>query len=215
MKTNYLTQLTRKLAVVTGIVGVGAFVSVPAIAQVNTNEMQMNDRTNTSPGMTVDRPTTTPYVQPGAAPTNLLEMAANRNSFDTLVQAAREAGLANDLAYQGPYTILAPTDQAFDALPPGAVELLLQPENRDLLREVLSYHIIRGRVTANEFNTGPVETLGGGIAVRVTPNNRIVVNDGSVVLPNIEASNGIIHGINTVLLPESLQETIASRLANR
>ncbi|MFB2938151.1 fasciclin domain-containing protein [Aerosakkonemataceae cyanobacterium BLCC-F154] len=214
MKTNYLTQLTRKLAVVTGIVGVSAFVSVPAMAQVNTNEMEMNDRTNTSPGMSVDR-NATPYVQPGAAPTNLLEMAATRNSFDTLVQAAREAGLANDLAYQGPYTILAPTDRAFAALPQGAVELLLQPENRDLLRQVLSYHIIRGRVSANEFNTGPVETLGGGIAVRVTPNNRIVVNDGSVILPNIEASNGIIHGINTVLLPQSLQDTIASRLANR
>ncbi|ARV58719.1 fasciclin [Nostocales cyanobacterium HT-58-2] len=214
MQIGNLTQLTTKLALVTGIVGASAFFGVGAIAQSaspfesiaqTTTETQSPAATPTSPA---------PANTTGAATGNIVEVASASGSFNTLTQAVEAAGLANTLS-SGSYTIFAPTDQAFsNSLPAGAVEFLLKPENKNLLRQVLSYHVVPGEVTSKELTNGSVKTLSGAVAIRVTP-ERVVVNDASVVQPNIQAKNGVIHAVNRVLLPEQLRQTIASKLATQ
>lgn len=191
MNTNNLTQLFKKLAVITGIVSISAFATVPVRAD---NHGDMGN------------------MQMSASNKNLVEVAVASNSFDTLVKAVQAAGLSDTLV-NGSYTVFAPTDQAFEqSLPEGAVEFLLKPENKDLLRQVLSYHVVKGKVTSNELATGTVDALYGGLAVRVTP-QRVIVNNASVTNANIAASNGVIHAVNRVLLPQQLRQTIASKLA--
>jgi uncharacterized surface protein with fasciclin (FAS1) repeats len=142
----------------------------------------------------------------------IVDVAAGNDSFDTLVQAVQTAGLADTLSNDGPYTVFGPTDDAFGDLPDGALDALLEPENRDLLTEILTYHVVPGEVTSDELDTGVVDTLNGGVAVRVDP-DRIVVNDASVINPDIEASNGVIHAINRVLIPPGTRAELTRRLA--
>ncbi|WP_035985481.1 fasciclin domain-containing protein [Leptolyngbya sp. KIOST-1] len=157
-------------------------------------------------------PQTQQQAQPGTAATmSIVDVANNSGSFDTLVQAVQAAGLRDTLAGEGPYTVFAPTDEAFNELPDGALDYLLQPENQDLLAEVLSYHVVPGSVTSDQLSTGGISALSGGVAIAVQE-SRIVVNNASVINPDIQADNGVIHGINRVLIPEALRQDLASRL---
>ncbi|MEC4813899.1 MAG: fasciclin domain-containing protein [Scytonema sp. PMC 1069.18] len=225
MKTGTLTQFTKKLAVITGLIGTSALMGVPAIAQMNNSENTQQPGVSPTPSAQpivpgvatpdnntpMDNTPSNATPSTGASSRSVVEVASSSNSFNTLTQAVKAAGLADTLS-NGTYTVFAPTDEAFNnSLPKGAVEFLLQPENRNLLRQVLTYHVLQGEVTANELRTGSVDTLGGGLAVRVTP-ERVIVNNASVVNANIQASNGVIHAVNRVLLPEQLRQTIASRL---
>jgi uncharacterized surface protein with fasciclin (FAS1) repeats len=243
MKNNYFSQLNKKLALITGIISISAVLGVPAIAQVDPNQTpsgttetpsdttQPSTTTPTVPPDSTQPPTTTPTVPPdstqppgsttetpsntnNAAGGNIVQVAAASDSFKTFAQAVEAAGLTDTLS-SGKYTIFAPTDQAFStSLPQGALQVLLQPENKDLLRQVLSYHVVRGEVDANDLKTGPVKTLGGSVAIRVTP-QRVVVNDASVTQADIKASNGVIHAVNRVLLPRQLREAIASKISTQ
>jgi len=203
MIRNLLTQTTKQLAIVASVIGAGAFTSAPAIAQYSSPSGNMNEmpaQTQQEPAGAMDMSNMT-----------IVELASGNESFNTLTQAVQAAGLTDTLSGQGPYTVFAPTDEAFSQLPDGALEYLLQPENRDLLRQVLTYHVVPGEVTASEITSGPVEALGGGLAVRVAE-DRIIVNNASVIQPNVQASNGVVHAVNRVLLPETLQQTLASQL---
>jgi len=142
---------------------------------------------------------------------NIVTIASNNENFSTLVQAVQAADLVETLQGEGPFTVFAPTNQAFAKLPDGLVEFLLQPDNKDLLVDVLTYHVVPGNVTSNQLETGTVEALGGGIAVAVS-GNKVIVNNASVIQADVEASNGVIHAVNQVLLPEGLAETIQSRI---
>lgn len=142
---------------------------------------------------------------------SIVDVASGSDSFNTLVQAVQAAGLTDTLAGEGPYTVFAPTDEAFNQLPDGALDFLLQPENQDLLAEVLTYHVVPGSVMSNQLSTGGVSALSGGIAIAVRDSG-IVVNNASVINPDIQASNGVIHAINRVLIPEALKQQLASRL---
>lgn len=144
-------------------------------------------------------------------PGTIVDVASGSDSFDTLVQAVQAAGLADTLSGEGPYTVFAPTDEAFDNLPDGALDALLEPENRDLLTEILTYHVVPDEVTSDELETGVVDTLNGGLAVRVDP-GQVIVNDASVINPDIDASNGVIHAINRVLIPTSTRAELMDRL---
>ncbi|MEO0988293.1 MAG: fasciclin domain-containing protein [Cyanobacteria bacterium J06639_14] len=141
----------------------------------------------------------------------IVDVAAGNDNFDTLVQAVQAAGLVDTLSSEGPFTVFAPTDDAFDDLPDGVLEALLEPENLDLLTEILTYHVVPDEVTSDELETGVVDTLNGGVAVRVDP-DRVVVNDSSVILPDVPASNGVIHAINRVLIPPSTSAELTRRL---
>lgn len=212
--------------VAASIIGMSAF-AIPVIAQTNqnpsapTNTQESPTNTPQSPGSTTDTPsnTTEPSTNqstPTKTPTNtanenLLQVAQSSGTFTTLAQAVEAAGLSSKLS-DGNFTIFAPTDQAFSSsLPQGALQLLLEPQNKDLLRQVLSYHVVPGRVSANGLKTGSVKTLGGTVAVRKT-GKKVIVNDASVTQADIKASNGVIHAVNRVLLPSSLRKTIATKL---
>ncbi|MEC4850311.1 MAG: fasciclin domain-containing protein, partial [Jaaginema sp. PMC 1079.18] len=158
---------------------------------------------------------TTPNATPSATPNStLVDVATNDDRFDTLSSAVKAAGLEDTLSGDEPYTVFAPTDEAFDELPDGVVDALLKPENRDLLRDILMYHVVPGNVTAEDLETGPVDTLNGGLSVRVDP-DKVVVNNGSVVEPDIKAGNGVVHAVNRVMIPPAAKNRLAALMPVR
>lgn len=133
----------------------------------------------------------------------IVAVAAKAGEFGTLLAAAKAAGLADALAGEGPLTVLAPTDEAFAKLPPGTVESLLKPENKDKLASILKYHVIPGRVhAAQALALGTAATLQGGEVVFDLADGSLVVDGARVVRTDIDASNGVIHVIDSVILPE-------------
>jgi len=133
---------------------------------------------------------------------DIVDVAVEAGTFETLVAAVKAAGLVDVLKGDGPFTVFAPTDEAFAALPEGTVENLLKPENKDQLVAVLTYHVVPGRVTAadvvqlNEATT--VE--GSTIDIKVW-DGKVKVDNANVVATDIEAANGLIHVIDAVILP--------------
>jgi len=150
-------------------------------------------------------------LKTGQEEKDIVGIASSNENLSTLAQAVQAADLAETLEGDGPFTIFAPTNESFAQLPNGFVEFLLQPENKDLLVDVLTYHVIPSRVTSDQLETGTVESLNSGIAVAVS-GNRVIVNNASVMQPDVQASNGVIHTVNRVLLPEGLMETIETRM---
>lgn len=157
-----------------------------------------------TPAVTPQRPTQTSPASPSgpsAATGTVVDIAAANTSFRTLSRALQEAGLTETLSGQGPFTIFAPTDEAFAALPPGALEALLQPENRETLVQILTYHVVPGRVASSNLQPGAVTTVAGApVTVQIT-DGKVRVNDANVVRADIPASNGVIHVIDRVILP--------------
>lgn len=142
-------------------------------------------------------------ARPAQAKT-IVEIAAGDANFSTLVTAVKAAGLAETLSGKGPFTVFAPTNEAFAALPKGTVEKLLKPENRDALRQILTYHVVPGDLMAKDLRSGQVATVEGrSVAVEVGK-RRVKVNDANVIKADIDAKNGVIHVIDRVLLPPSL-----------
>ena len=137
-----------------------------------------------------------------SGPGDILDVAAGAGTFGTLVSAIGAAGLSETLRGEGPFTVFAPLDSAFNALPVGVVENLLIPENKDELVALLSYHVIPGRVPASELAGTRIDvaTL-QGTTVLINGTEGLRVNDARVETPDIEASNGLIHAIDTVLMP--------------
>jgi len=133
---------------------------------------------------------------------NICGVAGKAGQFDTLVAAARAAGLVEALSSDGPLTVFAPTDAAFEKLPPGTVESLLLPENMDKLAGILKYHVVPGRIDADQLQAGRVESLEGSELEIEMKRNGVMVSGAKVVTEDIEASNGVIHVIDTVMLPQ-------------
>ena len=143
-----------------------------------------------------------------AAPANktgakdIVDTAVSAGSFTTLAKALEAADLVGTLKGAGPFTVLAPTDEAFAKLPAGTVADLLKPENKDKLRAILTYHVIAGKVTAAQVvKLSSAKTVNGQNVQISAAGNSVKVNDAQVVKTDIKASNGVIHVIDTVLLP--------------
>ncbi len=133
---------------------------------------------------------------------NLMTTAASSGQYTTLTRALAAAGLSATLRGDGPYTVFAPTDQAFAALPDGVLEDLLRPENRDQLRAVLSRHVVAGQVLAADVaKMNHAASLQGVMLPVQTAGGSVHVGDATVIQPDMMASNGVIHGIDAVLLP--------------
>ncbi|BAZ67691.1 MAG: fasciclin domain-containing protein [Pelatocladus maniniholoensis HA4357-MV3] len=132
--------------------------------------------------------------------------ALSTSNFTTLSSALKTAGLADTLKGKGPYTVFAPTDEAFAALPKETLNKLLQPQNRETLTKILKYHVVSGELTSNQLKRGELKTLEERpVNIQINPSsNQIAVNDASVTQPNIQASNGVIHAINEVLIPPDI-----------
>jgi uncharacterized surface protein with fasciclin (FAS1) repeats len=123
--------------------------------------------------------------------------------FTTLVAAVKAAGLVDTLKGPGPFTVFAPTDEAFAKLPAGQLEMLLKPENKAKLQSILAYHVVPGAVTSQDVvKLDSAKTIGGGAIAIKTMNGGVMVNNAHVTKTDITASNGVIHVIDTVLLPE-------------
>ncbi len=138
-----------------------------------------------------------------AAKPDIVDTAVAAGSFKTLVAAVQAAGLVDTLKGDGPFTVFAPTDEAFAKLPEGTVESLLEPDNKDQLQAILTYHVLAGKVVAADV-TGKAmdaETVNGQ-TIAVDGTNGVTVNGANVVSADVSASNGVIHVIDTVLLPK-------------
>jgi uncharacterized surface protein with fasciclin (FAS1) repeats len=138
-----------------------------------------------------------------AKPANIVETAVAAGQFKTLAAALEAAGLIDALTGEGPFTVFAPTDEAFAKLPAGTVEALLKPENKEKLKAILLYHVVSGNVTAKQvlkLNGRKVKTLEGG-SIKVRTKHGVTVDEARVTKTDIHASNGVIHVLDTVLMP--------------
>ena len=140
---------------------------------------------------------------PAAAPGDVVEVAVGAGSFKTLVAAIQAADLVGALQGDGPFTVFAPTDAAFAALPAGTLDDLLKPENKAKLSAILLYHVVPGKVMSGDLKgTVNAETLQGA-KVEIIAADGVTVNGANVVTADVAASNGVIHVIDAVLLPPS------------
>jgi uncharacterized surface protein with fasciclin (FAS1) repeats len=131
---------------------------------------------------------------------DIVAVASGAGSFSTLVAAVEAAGLVETLQGEGPFTVFAPTDEAFAALPAGLLDKLLMPENKDLLAKILTYHVVAGKVMAADVMAGEVATVEGQ-NITLGTEGGVTVNGANVVTADVEASNGVIHVIDAVILP--------------
>lgn len=172
-----------------------------------------NTSTATSQATPTQPATTSPSSEaPSAeAPTaqtpadnTITEVAAASNSFQTLTAALEAAGLSETLSNGGPFTVFAPTDAAFAALPAGTVEALLKPENKAQLVKILQYHVVPAAAPSSSLQSGEVATVEGSPVEVTVMDGAVMVNDAKVVQADVPASNGIIHVIDKVMLPPGL-----------
>ncbi len=155
------------------------------------------DTTETTPADATTQPTATESD-------TIVDVATANGSLSTLVSALQSADLAETLSGPGPYTVFAPTDAAFAALPEGVLEKLMLPENKEVLKQILTYHVAEGAVTSADLKTGMVPTLEGKDVDVVVEGSAVTVNDAKVEQPDVTASNGVIHVIDAVLIPEGV-----------
>ena len=139
------------------------------------------------------------------AAADIVETASSNGSFTTLVAAVKAAGLTDTLKGQGPFTVFAPTDEAFKKLPAGTIETLLKPENRAQLTRILTYHVVPGKVMAGDVRgKRTTATTVEGSAVAIDASGQAVkVDNATVRQADVTASNGVIHVIDTVIMPKS------------
>lgn len=132
---------------------------------------------------------------------DIVAVASGAGSFNTLVAAVKAAGLVETLRGAGPFTVFAPSDEAFAKLPKGTVENLLKPENKDKLVAVLTYHVVPGKVMAADVKTMQAKTVNGKSLNVQVGDGGVTVNNAKVIKTDVLASNGVIHVIDTVVLP--------------
>ena len=142
----------------------------------------------------------TPAASTPAAAGTIVDVAAANPDFTTLVAAVKAAGLAETLSGPGPFTVFAPTNEAFAKLPAGLVDKLLLPANKDVLAKILTYHVVASKVMAADVKPGKVASVEGGELTLDTMNG-VTVNGAKVTAADVAASNGVIHVIDTVLVP--------------
>ena len=135
----------------------------------------------------------------------IVDVAAGNPDFETLVAAITAADLGETLSGDGPFTVFAPTNEAFAALPEGLLDALLLPENQDALTAILTYHVVSGEVPSDQVTEGDVDTVQGEAIAVTIPDGTVTLNDSATVTAvDVEASNGVIHVIDGVLVPPSV-----------
>ena len=151
-----------------------------------------------------------------ASADDIVDVAAGNPNFSTLVAAVKAAGLVDTLKSEGPFTVFAPTNDAFAKLPEGTIDTLLKPENKDQLVKILTYHVVPGRVPASQvvtLNGQDVKTVEGSTARVQVSGGKVMVGDANVIQTDVEASNGIIHVIDSVLLPPAAAPATPTAMA--
>lgn len=195
--------MSKAVSALFSVAGVGLFAAAPALAE----ELR--------PTAAVATPVAVELADQrlAQAGNTIVDVAAGNDNFSTLVTAVQAADLVDALSGEGPFTVFAPTNDAFAALPTEVLEALLMPENKDLLTDVLTYHVVPDEVTSQRLS-GPsdLETLNGPVSISST-DGELFVNDAMVIIPDVDASNGVIHAIDTVLIPDGLVDELTARMA--
>ncbi len=209
---NKMTQMTKRLLMLLAAVSSAAVLAACDGSQptatntedpAQTETVEVPDETATTEAVATEGSDTTATPAASETEETIVAIASGDSTFSTLVAAIEAAELAETLSGEGPYTVFAPTDEAFAALPEGTVEELLKPENKDQLVQLLTYHVVPAKVLSTEIQPGAVETVQGEpleIAVDAET-NAVKVNDATVVQTDIVGSNGVIHAIDAVILP--------------
>jgi uncharacterized surface protein with fasciclin (FAS1) repeats len=214
--SNYLFQKSIAATLGVALAGTGLLFSVSSHAQSGTpgtTTMPSGSPTmspSKTPSGTMSKPTiSTPanggMSQPGKAPASakkmtIVDVASKNSSFKTLVTALKAAGLVETLSGEGPFTVFAPTDAAFAKLPKATLKDLLKPENKEKLQKILTYHVVPGAVFAKDIKPGAVATVEGS-NVTLKKGKSVMVNNARVIKADIKTSNGVIHAIDTVMMP--------------
>ncbi len=133
---------------------------------------------------------------------NIVEIASGNKDFTTLVAAVVAAGLAETLSGEGPFTVFAPTNEAFAKLPAGTVEELIKPENKEKLAAILTYHVVAGKALSSDLSDGQLIKTVNGQQVTVSVGDNVKVDGAVVTTADLEASNGVIHVIDSVIMPK-------------
>ncbi|MBO0349482.1 fasciclin domain-containing protein [Phormidium pseudopriestleyi FRX01] len=200
MKSKIWNGFNKKVALFLGVAGTSLLMGLPVVAGVETTADTMTD----SKEAIAESVTETPGSTMGMNEQTIAEIAASSESFKTLTTALEVAGLTETLSSEGPFTVFAPTDEAFAALPEGTLEQLLQPENRALLVQVLTYHVVEGSVMSGDLTTTEVPSIEGRSINVTVDEGSVMVNSATVIKADIEASNGVIHVIDQVILPPQM-----------
>lgn len=225
MKTNY-GGFWRKITSIITLAGMSLLVPVPSPAKeiINPNPSIFNEppynrgrktpqaiptkepAPETTPVNTPENTETTPAVMETEEKRNLilvLEKSNSQGSFKTLIKALELAGLKDALVGPGPFTIFAPTDEAFNKIPKDALADLLKPENKQVLLKILTYHVVSKKVLAQELTKEIKSLQGDPISIKVN-GDTIEVNDAKIIKSDVQGSNGVIHVIDNLILPPSL-----------
>ena len=205
MKNQNLPSWMKQLTGFAGVIGASALIGFPAWAHINSNTSVANaTQTQQVAGNVKNAASPAPNgasPAPMATGKDIVAIASGDAQFKTLTKALGSAGLVTTLQGKGPFTVFAPTDAAFAALPKGTVEKLLQPENKALLTQILTYHVVPGSVLSTSLKSGDVKSVEGtSLKVAVSP-GKVTVGGANVVKADIKASNGVIHVIDKVLMP--------------
>ena len=143
------------------------------------------------------------HAHAAAGSKDIVDTAVAAGSFNTLAAALKAAGLVDTLKGKGPFTVFAPTDEAFAKLPAGTVENLLKPENKDKLVSILTYHVVPGDVTSKQVvKLTEAKTVNGQDVKIKVDSGSVMIDNAKVIQPDVKASNGVIHVIDTVLMPQ-------------
>ncbi|AKQ46593.1 hypothetical protein TH63_14690 [Rufibacter radiotolerans] len=172
----------------------------------NTNEKatETTDTTTSSTETVTTDDTMTTDAAAATGTKDIVALASETPSLSTLVQALKAADLVGALQGTGPFTVFAPTNEAFAALPAGTLESLLKPENKQKLIDVLTYHVVEGNVKSTDLTNNMMpKTLNGATLKVMLHTNSVMINDATVTMPNVAATNGVVHVIDKVLLPPS------------
>jgi len=205
MKNQNLPSWMKQLTGFAGVIGASALIGFPAWAHITSNtsvanatqtqQVAGNVKTAASPAPTAASPA------PMAATKDIVAIASGDAQFKTLTKALGSAGLVTTLQGKGPFTVFAPTDAAFAALPKGTVENLLKPENKAQLTKILTYHVVPGAVLSTSLKSGDVKSVEGTSLKVTVSQGKVTVGGANVQKADIKASNGVIHVIDKVLMP--------------
>jgi uncharacterized surface protein with fasciclin (FAS1) repeats len=177
-----------------------ALVAVAAAAALTLTACSSSTDESSSETSTTTSEETMVEEMPADSAGTIVDIASTTDGFGTLVTAVSAAGLVDTLNGEGPFTVFAPTDEAFAALPPGLLDALLLPENKDALVKILTYHVVPGQVLAADVTDGEVATVEGQ-TVTLSTADGVTVNGARVIQADVVGSNGVIHAIDAVILP--------------
>lgn len=184
-------RLARKSAIV-------AFAAVASLSLAACSSS--SEETATTPSAAASAPAASEMAEAPAETGTIVDVAAANPDFSTLVAAVQAAGLGDTLKGEGPFTVFAPTNAAFEALPAGVLDALLLPENKETLTKILTYHAVAGNVMAADVTAGDVATVEGQ-NITLATDGGVTVNGAKVIQADVVGSNGVIHVIDAVLLP--------------